>query len=231
MANNTTWSFTGLPSGSSILSYSPEIPGVVFGLVNSDGGHTVLNARGTPTQAGSFNPTIRVGTNACYKDVRVNLSVSPAGAPAPVAAPDCGIFFNDPAKNHLDFLLYISGSKVGIEISTLEIAAPVDIARVTDKYGVSISWLSGDPLLQGMSLIWVPKTATWGAVEPTNRTELTPALTRVPIADLLALNGRIFSAVFRATSSTCTLDFPVNVTLNSSSLGSSGGPGTVEGGG
>lgn len=214
MANNTTWSFTGLPSGSSILSYSPEIPGVVFGLVNSDGGHTVLNARGTPTQAGSFNPTIRVGTNACYKDVRVNLSVSPAGAPAPVAAPDCGIFFNDPAKNHLDFSLWIiQTDSGGFTFNGMAIAAPVDIARVTDKYGVSISWLSGDPALNTLQLVWVPKTATWGDVEFNGLPGIIPAIAGLSVADIKAIDGHVYSAVFRATSSTCTLDFPVNIRI------------------
>ena len=226
MANNTTWSFTGLPSGSSIMAYSPEIPGVVFELVNSDGGHTVLNARGTPTQAGSFNPTIRVGTNTCSKDVRVNLSVSPA----PVAAPDCGILFNDPAKNHLDFSLRIvQKDSGGFTFDGMAIAAPVDIARVTDKYGVSFSWLSGDPALNTLQLVWVPKTATWGEVQFNGLPGIVPAIAGLSVADIKAIDGHVYSAVFRATSSTCTLDFPVNIRIQVLYIAVPG-PG-VEGGG
>ena len=222
-ANTYTHSITGLGTNLTTTVMSGSLaPGVTVGAQIASGTKVVVG--GTPTAAGNYSAVVRVSDGTCYVDVTVAANVTAA------AVPDCGILFNDPAKNHLDFLLYVSGTTAGIEISTLESRAPVDIARVTDKYGVSISWLSGDPILQGMSLIWVPKTATWGAVEPANRTELTLAVRTVPLADLVALNGHVFSAVFRATSSTCTLDFPVNVTLNSSSLTSSGQPGTVEGG-
>ena len=204
MANNTTWSFTGLPSGSSILSYSPEIPGVVFGLVNSDGVHTVLNAGGTPTQAGSFNPTIRVGTNACYKDVRVVLSVSPA-APPPTPGKPCAVALANGTSRY--------GLNVGISNTQMSFAIThnksLDITP--SEYGTfSFSYVSGQEL-PGLSLVAVPRTGTHWSVNP--------ASTYIPVtldnATIAALKGKTFHAVWRVTftsTSGCqaSLDFPVD---------------------
>ena len=203
MANNTTWSFTGLPSGSSILSYSPEIPGVVFGLVNSDGVRTVLNAGGTPTQAGNFTPTIRVGTNACYKDVRVNLSVSPAAPPTPVKS--CAVALANGTSRY--------GLNVGISANSVSFAIThnksLDITP--SEYGTfSFSYVSGQEI-PGLSLSATPRTATHWSVDPTSA--------YIPVtldeATIAALARQTFQAVWRVTftsTSGCqaSLDFPVD---------------------
>lgn len=207
MANNTTWSFTGLPSGSSILSYSPEIPGVAFGLVNSDGVHTVLNAGGTPTQAGYFSPTIRVGTNACYKDVRVVLNVAPA-AVAPTPVKSCAVALANGTSRY--------GLNVGISNTQMSFAIThnksLDITP--SEYGTfSFSYVSGQEL-PGLSLVAVPRTGTHWSVNP--------ASTYIPVtldnATIAALAGKTFQAVWRVTftsTSGCqaSLDFPVDFTV------------------
>lgn len=201
MANNTTWSFTGLPSGSSILSYSPEIPGVVFGLVNSDGVHTVLNAGGTPTQAGSFNPTIRVGTNACYKDVLVNLSVTPAATPVP----SCAVALANGTSRY--------GLNVGLTANSASFAIiPGKSLDITpSEYGTfSFSYVSGQEV-PGLSLVAVPRTGTWWSVDPTNA--FIPVT--LDAATIASLAGQTFHAVWRVTftaTSGCkaSLDFPVD---------------------
>ena len=207
MANNTTWSFTGLPSGSSILSYSPEIPGVVFGLVNSDGVHTVLNAGGTPTQAGYFSPTIRVGTNACYKDVRVVLNVAPAAVAPPPGKP-CAVALANGTSRY--------GLNVGISNTQMSFAIThnksLDITP--SEYGTfSFSYVSGQEVT-GLSLVAVPRTGTHWSVNP--------ASTYIPVtldnATIAALAGKTFQAVWRVTftsTSGCqaSLDFPVDFTV------------------
>lgn len=203
MANNTTWSFTGLPSGSSILSYSPQIPGVVFGLVNSDGVHTVLNAGGTPTQAGSFNPTIRVGTNSCYKDVRVNLSVAPAAVAPPVKS--CAVALANGTSRY--------GLNVGIGPNHLSfaIAHNKSLDITPSEYGTfSFSYVSGQEV-PGLSLVATPRTATHWSVDVANPIS-SPAIDAATIA---ALDGKTFQAVWRVTftsTSGCqaSLDFPVD---------------------
>ena len=207
MANNTTWSFTGLPSGSSILSYSPEIPGVVFGLVNSDGVHTVLRAGGTPTQAGYFSPTIRVGTNACYKDVRVDLTVAPAAvAPPPVKS--CAVALANGTSRY--------GLNVGISNTQMSFAIThnksLDITP--SEYGTfSFSYVSGQEL-PGLYLVATPRTATHWSVDPPN--EYMPVT--LDAATIAALAGQTFHAVWRVTftsTSGCkaSLDFPVDFTV------------------
>ena len=215
MANNTTWSFRGLPSGSSILSYSPEIPGVAFGLVNSDGVHTVLNAGGTPTQAGSFNPTIRVGTNACYKDVRVNLSVTPA---APPPGKPCAVALANGTSRY--------GLNVGLSNNSASFAIThnksLDITP--SEYGTfSFSYVSGQEV-PGLSLVAVPRTATHWSVDPAS------AFMPVTLdnATIASLAGKTFQAVWRVTftsTSGCqaSLDFPVEFVVIDTRPGS--GPG------
>ena len=207
MANNTTWSFTGLPSGSSILSYSPEIPGVVFGLVNSDGVHTVLNAGGTPTQAGSFNPTIRVGTNACYKDVRVGLTVAPA-AVAPTPVKSCAVALaNGTSRYGLNVGLSPTQASFGITHNK-----SLDITP--SEYGTfSFSYVSGQEI-PGLSLVAVPRTGTHWSVDPAR--EYIPVT--LDAATIASLAGKTFQAVWRVTftsTSGCqaSLDFPVEFTV------------------
>lgn len=206
MANNTTWSFTGLPSGSSILSNYPQIPGVNFALVNSDGVHTVLNAGGTPTQAGSFNPTIRVGTNACYKDVLVNLNVAPAAVPTPVKS--CAVALANGTSRY--------GINVGL--STTQVSFAITHNKSLDitssEYGTfSFSYVSGQEV-PGLSLYAKPETATHWSVRPVHGYVNTP----VDAATIAALNGKTFNAVWRVTftsNSGCqaSLDFPVDFTV------------------
>ena len=207
MANNTTWSFTGLPSGSSILSYSPEIPGVVFGLVNSDGVHTVLNAGGTPTQAGYFSPTIRVGTNACYKDVRVGLTVAPAAvAPPPVKS--CAVALANGTSRY--------GLNVGLSPTQASFAiTPKQSLDITpSEYGTfSFSYVSGQEV-PGLSLVARPESATHWSVRPANA--FMPVT--LDAATIAALAGKAFQAVWRVTftaTSGCqaSLDFPVEFTV------------------
>ena len=223
MANNTTWSFTGLPSGSSITYYYPQIPGVVFGLVNSDGVHTVLNAVGTPTQAGSFNPLIRVGTTACYKDVRVNLSVAPAAVAPPVKP--CAVALANGTSRY--------GLNVGIGPNHLSfaIAHNKSLDITPSEYGTfSFSYVSGQEV-PGLSLVATPRTATHWSVDPANPIS-SPTL---DMAALAPLDGKTFHAVWRVTftsTSGCqaSLDFPVDFTVNAIYSGSPVGGGGVEGG-
>ena len=223
MANNTTWSFTGLPSGSSILSYSPEIPGVVFGLVKSDGVRTVLNAGGTPTQAGYFNPIIRVGTNACYKDVRVGLTVSPAAvAPPPVkscavaAAGDIRTYMLDVTLNRSSMYIEVQDNKV------------FDITP--SEYGTfSFSYVSGQEL-PGLSLVAVPKNATMWSIAIANQT----LAVNLDDATIAAMAGSKFYAVWRVTftaSSGCqaSMDFPVEFTVYGYGRNTAGGGGWGDG--
>ena len=217
MANNTTWSFTGLPSGSSILSYSPEIPGVVFGLVNSDGVHTVLNAGGTPTQAGYFSPIIRVGTNTCYKDVRVVLNVSPAAVAPPPGKP-CAVALANGTSRY--------GLNVGLSNNSASFAIThnksLDITP--SEYGTfSFSYVSGQEV-PGLSLVAVPRTATHWSVNPANT--YTPVTLDAATIDSLA--GKTFQAVWRVTftsTSGCqaSLDFPVDFVVIDVRPGSSPG--------
>lgn len=207
MANNTTWSFTGLPSGSSILSYSPPIPGVVFGLVNSDGVHTVLNAGGTPTQAGNFTPTIRVGTNACYKDVRVNLNVTQAAPPVPVKS--CAVALANGTSRY-GITVELSATSASFSITPHK---SLDITP--SEYGTfSFSYVSGQEV-PGLSLVAVPRTATHWSVHPAP-----PAIVSgtFDAATLAALDRKLFHAVWRVTltsTSGCqaSLDFPVDVSV------------------
>ena len=222
MANNTTWSFTGLPSGSSILYYYPEIPGVVFGLVNSDGVHTVLNAGGTPTQAGYFNPLIRVGTTACYKDVRVGLTVAPAAVAPPPGKP-CAVALANGTSRY--------GLNVGLSANDMSFAIThnksLDI--MPSEYGTfSFSYVSGQEV-PGLSLVARPETATHWSVRP--------ASAFIPVnldaATIASLAGQTFQAVWRVTftsTSGCqaSLDFPVDFTVYNGSTGSAGG--SFEGG-
>ena len=205
MANNTTWSFTGLPSGSSILSYSPQIPGVAFGLVNSDGVHTVLNAGGTPTQAGSFNPTIRVGTNACYKDVRVGLTVAPA---APPPGKPCAVAAAGNIRTYmLDVTLRSSSTYIEVQDNKVFDITP-------SEYGTfSFSYVSGQEV-PGLSLVARPESATHWSVRPTSA--------YIPVtldnATIASIAGKQFQAVWRVTftsTSGCqaSLDFPVEFTV------------------
>ena len=203
MANNTTWSFTGLPGESMIMSYSPEIPGVVFELAMSDGGRIVLNARGTPTQAGSFNPTIRVGTNTCSKDVRVNLRVTPAGTPVP-PVPSCAVAL---ANGTSRYGLRVELTTEYIHFSIIP-GSTLDITP--SEYGTfSYSYVSGQEV-PGLSLVAVPRAATWWSTDPTNA-YVWGTLDKATIA---ALAGQTFHAVWRVTftsTSGCkaSLDFPV----------------------
>ena len=205
MANNTTWSFTGLPSGSSIMAYYPEIPGVVFGLVNSDGVHTVLNAGGTPTQAGNFTTTLHVGTMDCYKDVQVNLSVAPAAVAPPVPVPSCAV------------ALANGTSRLGIDVGLESYRISYGVTRnksldiTPSEYGTfSFSYVSGQEV-PGLSLVATPRTATHWSVDPANVYVSTP----LDAATIAALDGKTFQAVWRVTftsTSGCqaSLDFPVD---------------------
>ena len=220
MANNITWSFTGLPSGSSILSYSPEIPGVVFGLVNSDGVHTVLKAGGTPTQAGNFSPTIRVGTNACYKDVRVNLNVTPVGTP-PTPIRSCAIAL---ANGTSKYGLYVGLSTDRVSFSIIK---NMTLDVTPSEYGTfSYSYVSGQEV-PGLSLVAVPRSATYWSTDPTSAV----ISTNLDVATINAISGKTYQAVWRVTftsTSGCqaSLDFPVEFrvysTLTSGPYGGDG---------
>ena len=213
MANNTTWSFTGLPSGSSILSYSPEIPGVVFGLVNSDGVHTVLKAGGTPTQAGNFNPTIRVGTNACYKDVRVNLNVTPVGTP-PLPVPSCAVAL---ANGTSRYGLHVGLSPRGVRF---DIIKNMTLDITPSEYGTfSYSYVSGQEV-PGLSLVAVPRSATFWSTDPASA----GVAGNLDAATIAALAGKNFQAVWRVTftsTSGCkaSLDFPVDFVVYDNAAG------------
>ena len=222
MANNTTWSFTGLPSGSSILSYSPPIPGVVFGLVNSDGVHTVLNAGGTPTQAGYFSPIIRVGTNACYKEVRVGLTVAPAAVAPPPVKPCAVALANGTSRYGLN--VGLSNGEASFSITHNK---SLDITP--SEYGTfSFSYVSGQEV-PGLSLVARPESATHWSVRPANAVAVT-----LDNATIAALAGKTFQAVWRVTftsTSGCqaSLDFPVDFTVYNTTPGSNPG-GSFQGG-
>ena len=220
MANNTTWSFTGLPSGSTIMSYSPQIPGVVFGLVNSDGVHTVLNAGGTPTQAGYFNPTIRVGTNACYKDVRVGLTVAPA-TPTP-ATPTCAVAL---ANGTSKLVLRVFSATPTGEL-TFDMAGNIDITP-SEYATFSFSYVSGLDI-PGLSLTAVPISATYWHVEPRPWTLVVPSLIGVPLPS--QVHTAIWRCTMTATATGCQshIDFPVEFRVQVSTPPSSG---SFEGGG
>ena len=223
MANNTTWSFAGLSGRSSILSYSPEIPGVVFelifGVVKPDGVYTVLNAVGTPTQAGYFSPIIRVGTNTCYKDVRVILNVAPAEVAPPPGKP-CAVALANGTSRY--------GLNVGLSHTQASFAIThnksLDITP--SEYGTfSFSYVSGQEV-PGLSLVAVPRTATHWSVDP--------ASAYMPVtldaATIAALKGKTFQAVWRVTftsTSGCTasLDFPVDFIVHEITYRGSGGGG------
>ena len=197
MANNTTWSFTGLPSGSTIMSYSPQIPGVNFALVNSDGVHTVLNAGGTPTQVGNFTSTIRVGTSSCYKDVQVTMNVTQA-------TPACAVALaNGTHKLGLSVGLSPDGASVYIiDGMSLDITP--------SSYGTfSYSYVSGDNI-PGISLVAVPRAATWWSTDPASHN--IPAA--LDAATISSFAGKVLNAIWRVTLTTTTgcqasLDFPV----------------------
>ena len=197
MANNTTWSFTGLPAGSSILSYSPQIPGVNFALVNSDGVHTLLNAGGTPTQVGNFTPTIRVGTSSCYKDVQVTMN-------ATQATPTCAVALaNGTHKLGLSVVLSPGGASV-------HIIDGMSLDITPSSYGTfSYSYVSGDNI-PGISLVAVPRAGTWWSTDPASH-DIPAAFDAATIGSLA---GKVFNAIWRVTLTTTTgcqasLDFPV----------------------
>ena len=201
MANNTTWSFTGLPSGSTIMSYSPQIPGVNFALVNSDGVHTLLNAGGTPTQVGNFTSTIRVGTSACYKDVQVTMNVTQA-------TPACAV------------ALANGTHKLGLQVGLAPTYASVAIKQnmtldiTPSEFGTfSYSYVSGQQV-PGLSLVAVPRSGTWWSTDPAS------AFINATFdqATISALAGQTFQAVWRVTLTTtkgcqASLDFPVEFTV------------------
>ena len=201
MANNTTWSFTGLPSGSTIMSYSPQIPGVNFALVNSDGVHTVLNAGGTPTQVGNFTSTIRVGTSSCYKDVQVTMNVSSNVTQPPQS---CAV------------ALANGTHKLGLSVGLLPGGADVYIIDgmsldiTPSAYGTfSYSYVSGDNV-PGISLVAVPRAATWWQTDPASHSIRAP----LDAATISSFAGKVLNAIWRVTLTTTTgcqasLDFPV----------------------
>ena len=203
MANNTTWNFTGLPSGSSIMSYSPQIPGVNFALVNSDGVHTLLNAGGTPTQVGNFTSTIRVGTSACYKDVQVGLTVAPA-AVAPPPGKSCAIALANGTSKY--------GLNVGLapNYASFAITKNMSLDITPSEFGTfAFSYVSGQEV-PGLSLVAVPRTGTWWSVDPASAT----MSVNLDAATIAALAGKTFQAVWRVTLTTtkgcqASLDFPV----------------------
>ena len=201
MANNTTWSFTGLPSGSTIMSYSPQIPGVNFALVNSDGVHTVLNAGGTPTQVGNFTSTIRVGTSYCYKDVQVTMNVSSNVTQPPQS---CAIALANGTSKY--------GLNVGLapKAASFSITHNMSLDITPSEFGTfAFSYVSGQEV-PGLSLVAVPRTATHWSVDPTSA--------YIPVsldaATIASLAGKKFQAVWRVTLTTtkgcqASLDFPV----------------------
>ena len=201
MANNTTWSFTGLPAGSTIMSYSPQIPGVNFALVNSDGVHTLLNAGGAPTQAGSFTTTLRVGTSACYKDVQVSMNVTQA-------APQCAVALANGTSKY--------GLSVGLTTTYATFAIkqnmPLDITP-SEAGTFSYSYVSGQQV-PGLALTAVPRSGTWWSTDPASAT----MPVTLDAATIAALAGQTFQAVWRVTLTTpsgcqASLDFPVEFTV------------------
>ena len=219
MANNTTWNFNGLPDGSSILSYSPQIPGVNFALVNSDGVNTKLNAGGTPTQVGNFTSTIRVGTSACYKDVQVTLTANPATASPPPQS--CALALANGTT--------VYGLNVGLSntYSSFAITHNMSLDITPSEFGTfAFSYVSGQEV-PGLSLVAVPRAGTWWSVDP--------ASAHMPVsldaATIASLAGKKFQAVWRVTLTTtkgcqASLDFPVEFTVfDVTNSGASGGGG------
>ena len=213
MANNTTWNFTGLPSGSTIMSYSPQIPGVNFALVNSDGVHTLLNAGGAPTQAGSFTTTLRVGTSACYKDVQVSMNVTQA------AQPSCAVALANGTRKY--------GLNVGLTptYANFSIIDGMSLDVTPSEYGTfSYSYVSGQQI-PGLSMVAVPRAATWWSTDP--------AKAYIPVtldaATIASLRGQTFQAVWRvtftasATGCQSHLDFPVEFRVYDATPNYSGG--------
>lgn len=206
MANNTTWAFIGLPRDRYIMSYSPEIPGVVFGLVNSDEAHTVLNAGGTPTQAGNFTTTLRVGSHGCYKDVQVNLSVAPAAVAPPV--PSCAVALANGTSRY--------GLNVGLTptYASFAIKQNMTLDVTPSEFGTfSYSYVSGQEI-PGLSLVAVPRGGTWWSTDPASAT----MPVTLDAATIAAIAGQTFHAVWRVTftsTSGCkaSLDFPVEFTV------------------
>lgn len=214
MANNTTWSFTGLPSGSTIMSYSPQIPGVNFALVNSDGVHTQLNAGGSPTTQGTWTTTLRVGTSSCYKDVQVTLTSNPAQVA-------CALALANGTSTY--------GLNVGLSntYATFAIKKNMTLDITPSVAGTfSYSYVSGQQV-PGLSLVAVPRSGTWWSTDPASSSM---AVT-LDDATISALAGQTFNAVWRVTLTTptgCTasLDFPVQFTvMDSRSSGNGGGDG------
>ena len=196
MANNTTWSFTGLPSGSTIMSYSPQIPGVNFALVNSDGVHTLLNAGGTPTQVGNFTSTIRVGTSSCYKDVQVTMNVTQA-------TPTCAVALaNGTSKLVLRVFHAIPTGEL-----TFDMAGNIDITP-SEYATFSFSYVSGLDI-PGLSLTAVPISATYWHAEPRPWTLVVPSLIGVPLPP--QVHTAIWRCTMTATATGCQshIDFPV----------------------
>ena len=212
MANNTTWNFTGLPSGSSILSYSPQIPGVNFALVNSDGVHTQLNAGGTPSTQGTWTTTLRVGTYSCYKDVQVTLTSNAAQVA-------CALALANGTSTY--------GLNVGLSntYATFAIKQNMTLDITPNTAGTfSYSYVSGQQV-PGLSLIAVPRSGTWWSTDPASAS----IAVSLDDATISALAGQTFNAVWRVTLTTpsgCTasLDFPVQFTvMDVRSSGNNGG--------
>ena len=214
MANNTTWNFTGLPAGSSILSYSPQIPGVNFALVNSDGVNTRLNAGGTPSTQGTWTTTLRVGTSSCYKDVQVTLTANPASPPPR----SCAVALANGTSTY--------GLNVGLRnnYATFAITHNMSLDITPSEFGTfSFSYVSGQEV-PGLSLVAVPRTGTWWSVDPASSSM---AVT-LDDATISALAGKKFNAVWRVTLTTTTgctasLDFPVQFTVMDTRNYGSGG--------
>lgn len=211
MANNTTWNFTGLPAGSSILSYSPQIPGVNFALVNSDGVNTKLNAGGTPSTQGTWTTTLRVGTSSCYKDVQVTLTSNPAQVA-------CALALANGTSTY--------GLNVGLSntYATFAIKQNMTLDITPSEFGTfSYSYVSGQEV-PGLSLVAVPRSGTWWSTDPASSSM---AVT-LDDATISALAGQTFNAVWRVTLTTptgCTasLDFPVQFTVWDSRISGNGG--------
>ena len=214
MANNTTWNFTGLPAGSSILSYSPQIPGVNFALVNSDGVNTRLNAGGTPSTQGTWTTTLRVGTYSCYKDVQVTLTSNPASPPPR----SCAVALANGTSTY--------GLNVGLSnnYATFAIKKNMTLDITPSEFGTfSYSYVSGQEV-PGLSLVAVPRSGTWWSTDPASSS----IAVTLDNATISALAGQTFNAVWRVTLTTrtgCTasLDFPVQFTvIDTRNYGSSG---------
>ena len=202
MANNTTWNFTGLPSGSTIMSYSPQIPGVNFALVNSDGVHTQLNAGGSPTTQGTWTTTLRVGTYSCFKEVQVTLTANPATASPPPQS--CAVAL---ANGTSTYGLHVGLSNTN---ASFYIKQNMTLDITPSEMGTfSYSYVSGQQV-PGLSLVAVPRAATWWSTDPAQRT----VPVNLDVATINSLVGKTFQAVWRVTLTTpsgcqASLDFPV----------------------